>query len=68
MNKLREYLKSERGRQARLAECLGCTSANITNWLNVPQQHLLAVSEFTGIPLADLLDKSAPPKETRIKL
>jgi len=58
MKKLREYLNAERGRQARLAEHLGCGSANITNWLNVPQHHLLAVSQFTGIPLHDLLEKS----------
>jgi len=65
MEKLIEFFKANRGTQVRLAERLGLQPSTISQWKNVPVEHLPEVSEFTGIPREDLVPHAfRPAKES----
>lgn len=71
MDKLREYLDKERGRQSALAANLRISPSAISMWDQVPADRVGAVSKFTGIPphhlrpdLADIF-KAAPLRRRR---
>lgn len=61
MDKLTEYLKSNRGMMIRLAERLGLRPSTISQWKSVPVEHLAEVEAFTGIPRQDLLPEAFRP-------
>lgn len=54
MEHLRAYFKANRGKQQELANHLGLGASTVSQWQNVPAEHVRKVGEFTGIPLADL--------------
>jgi len=54
MEKLTEYFKANRGAQVRLAAELGLYPSTVSQWHNVPIDHLVKVSAFTGIPTREL--------------
>jgi hypothetical protein len=55
MNPLKNYTKARWGNLSRLAKHVGVTPAAVHHWEYVPARHLRAVSEYTGIPVEDLL-------------
>lgn len=64
MQKLIEYFKANRGMQLKLARHLNLQPSTISQWKNVPVEHLPEVSEFTGIPRAELVpDAFRPARE-----
>lgn len=54
MEKLTEYLKANRGQAVRLARFLGLAPSTVSQWKNVPPEHVRKVEEFTGLSRADL--------------
>jgi hypothetical protein len=54
MEKLTTWIKAERGRLARLASVCSITHSAIIQWKQVPSEHVLKVSEMTGIEPAIL--------------
>lgn len=54
VDKLRSWLKAERGRLSALAKELGITHGAILQWDRVPSDRVVAVSRFTEIPLVEL--------------
>lgn len=54
MEQLVAYLKSNRGQQIALAKHLGLYPSTVSQWKQVPAEHVRRVSEFTGIPMAVL--------------
>lgn len=54
MEKLTEYLKANRGKAKKLAEHLGLSPSTISQWKNVPPEHLRGIEDFTGIPRQQL--------------
>lgn len=67
MDKLREYLDSERGRLKGLAEALGIFPSAISQWTEVPIKRVPEVERATGIPRHELRPDffDAPPKKRR---
>lgn len=49
MEHLRAYFKANRGKQQELATLLGLGASTVSQWQNVPAEHVLAVENFTGI-------------------
>lgn len=54
MDKLLDYLNSERGRRFKLATALGISPSAISMWKQVPAERAADVAQATGIPLTDL--------------
>jgi DNA-binding transcriptional regulator YdaS (Cro superfamily) len=54
MDKLREWLSGERGRVVELAAACGITHGAVSQWQNVPLNHLRMVEHITGIPREEL--------------
>lgn len=54
MEKLTEYLKAHRGEARKLAAHLGLAPSTISQWKNIPPEHLRGVEDFTGIPRQEL--------------
>lgn len=54
MDKLREYLKAERGRLSALATALKITPGAISQWREVPADKLVSIEAATGIHRAEL--------------
>ena len=50
MEQLVAYLKSNRGQQIALAKHLGLYPSTVSQWKQVPAEHVRRVAEFTGIP------------------
>ncbi len=64
MEKLKAYLKAERGRLTKLADRIGINPSAVSQWKSVPVEHLAEVSDLTGIPREDLLpDAFRPARE-----
>ncbi|MCA1490118.1 helix-turn-helix domain-containing protein [Ensifer sp. NBAIM29] len=61
MQRLRNYFKANRGAQSRLAEHLGLWPSTISQWKQVPVEHLAEVSAFTGISRSQLLPEAFKP-------
>lgn len=54
MEKLTAWLNAERGRRVSLAKALEITPGAISQWNEVPIERAIAISNFTGIPRAEL--------------
>lgn len=54
MNKLLDYLNTERGRRKALAAHLGIFPSAISMWSQVPVDQVKEVASFTGIPAKEL--------------
>lgn len=54
MDKLRKYLKDERGRLTALATALGIFPSAILQWSRVPAERVPAVARATGLSSHDL--------------
>lgn len=54
MEKLREFLKANRGAQTKLAAALRIYPSAISQWQVIPVEHLPEISVFTGIPREEL--------------
>lgn len=54
MDKLRAFLKANRGKAVELSRKLTLSPSTISQWQNVPPEHLRDVSDFTGIPISEL--------------
>jgi DNA-binding transcriptional regulator YdaS (Cro superfamily) len=54
MEKLLDYLNSQRGRRKELAGQLGIQCAALSQWKQVPPARVMAVHEITQIPLHEL--------------
>lgn len=54
MELLRTYFKTNRGKQQELANHLGLGASTVSQWQNVPAEHVRKVAEFTGISPAEL--------------
>lgn len=54
MEHLIAYFKANRGKQRELATHLGLYPSTVSQWKDVPSEHVRKVSEFTNIPIADL--------------
>lgn len=54
MEQLVAYLKSNRGQQIALARHLGLSPSTVSQWKDVPPEHVRRVAEFTGISPATL--------------
>lgn len=54
MQKLTEWMNSERGRQAKLAAACRVTHSAVSQWTKVPGERLPIVSRVTGIPMKEL--------------
>ncbi|MBD9539950.1 helix-turn-helix domain-containing protein [Ensifer sp. ENS04] len=70
MEVLVNYFKANRGAQKRLADHLGKWPSTISQWKQVPVEHLAKVEAFTGIPREQLLPvafEKAPAKASRRK-
>lgn len=74
MDKLIEWTKAERGRLKKLADLCGISHSAVWQWKTVPHEHLRRVSDFTGIPMAELRpdlaalfadDPEGPPRPQR---
>jgi DNA-binding transcriptional regulator YdaS (Cro superfamily) len=64
MEKLIEYFKANRGMQLKLAKHLNLQPSTVSQWKNVPVEHLPEVSAFTGIPRQELVPHAfREPKE-----
>lgn len=65
MQKLLEYLNTERGRRISLAAELNIAPSAISQWREVPLSRVLAIEKATGIPRAELRpDVFAAPEVT----
>jgi len=49
MEHLTAWLNGERGRTTALANALGITHGAVSQWTNVPPQHVRRIAEITGI-------------------
>lgn len=54
MEHLRAYFKANRGKQQELATLLGLGASTVSQWQNVPAEHVRKVAAFTGIAPAVL--------------
>ena len=54
MEILRDWLKGERGRASALAKELKKSPSAISQWKNVPPEHVLVIERFSGISRHDL--------------
>lgn len=54
MEHLTAFFKAHRGQQIALAKHLGLYPSTVSQWKDVPPEHVRKVHEFTGIPLAKL--------------
>lgn len=54
MEKLREYLRNERGRLTSLAAHLGLRPGTIIQWKQIPAEHLAEIERHTGLLRQDL--------------
>lgn len=54
MEHLIAYLKANRGQQRKLATELGLWPSTVSQWKDVPAEHVRKVAEFTGISPAVL--------------
>ena len=48
------HLKANRGKAVRLAEYLGLAPSTVSQWKNIPAEHVVGVEKFTGIPRQQL--------------
>ena len=62
MDKLREYLKAERGRLKSLAGRLGISPSTVLTWHKVPPGYALTIEELTGVSRYDLRPDIYGPK------
>ena len=51
---LSDWLKRNRGGQKLIAEALGCTPANISQWTKVPAEYAIRIETLTGLSRHDL--------------
>lgn len=66
MEKLLEYLNSERGRRVTLAAALEINPSAISQWKDVPAERVLDVENITGISRHDLRpDVFGAPKPSK---
>lgn len=54
MEHLLRYLKANRGKQRELASFLKLYPSTISQWKDIPAEHVRKVAEFTGIEAAVL--------------
>lgn len=54
MEHLKAFFKANRGKQQELASHLGLWASTVSQWENVPAEHVRKVADFTGIDPAVL--------------
>lgn len=54
MEKLLAYLDAERGRRVKLASALGIGPNALSQWKDVPPEHVLTIERETGVSRHDL--------------
>lgn len=54
MDKLRAYLKANRGKAIELARHLGLSPSTVSQWQDVPPEHVRKISDFTGLSPSEL--------------
>jgi DNA-binding transcriptional regulator YdaS (Cro superfamily) len=54
MEKLRALFKANRGMAVKLARHLGLSPSTVSQWQNVPPEHVRKIADFTGLTPSDL--------------